>query len=144
VSQPQLDPTLIERYVRQLERKADSVRLGSAIFGGSLGAVLGAVPLSPLGDSLPVPARFVVATILVGGALGALLGHVVGDGRAFRIRVQAQLALLQLQAHREPAAPAYAPGELLPIRRPVLEAVPTPPESRRLEIVPPLSPTAGA
>jgi hypothetical protein len=138
----QLDPALIEGYALRLERRAGSVRRGARIAGALLGAVLGAVPLSPIGKYLPVPASFGVATILLGAAVGALFGHVIGESRALDIRVQAQLVLYQLHGGRpapEPRTPSIAPPQLLPVRRPVLEAVPAP--SRRLEVVPPLSPT---
>ena len=146
MSVPQLDPALLERYAGQLERKATSVRRGSIFVGALLGAALGAVPLSPLGDYLPLPSSFVLATILVGAAVGGLFGHVIGAGRAFNVRVQAQLVVLALQGkgEPEPSLPAFEPAQLLPIRRPTLEAVPK--AEPRLEAVPqlpPLSPTAG-
>src|SRR4051812_20362900 len=125
--QPQLDPVLLERYVLRLERKAHSVRLGAIVFGALVGLVLGSVPASPLGTYLPVPSSFVVATLLVGAAIGALFGHTIGTSRALDIRVQAQLVLCHLDGQRpvaEPQAPVFEPTELLPVRRPVLEAVP--------------------
>jgi hypothetical protein len=139
----QLDPALIEGYALRLERRAGSVRRGARIVGALLGGVLGAVPLTPLGEFLPVPASFGIATLLLGAAVGALFGHVIGESRALDIRVQAQLVLFQLHGGRstpEPRTPSIAPPQLLPVRRPVLEAVPAP-AARRLEVVPPLSPT---
>jgi hypothetical protein len=139
----QLDPALIEEYALRLERRAGSVRRGARFAGALLGLVVGAVPLSPLGEFLLVPASFGVATILLGAAVGALFGHVIGESRALDIRVQAQLVLFQLHggpAAPEPRTPSIAPPQLLPVRRPVLEAVPAP-SARRLEVVPPLSPT---
>jgi hypothetical protein len=144
VSELQLDPSLIERYALRLERKAGSVQRGSTIVGALLGLALGAVPLTPLGAFLPVPHAFVVATVLAGAAAGGFVGRVIGEGRAFDIRVRAQLALAQVRggtSHDQPA-PSSAPAQLLPVLRPVLEAVPAP-EPRRLEAVPPLSPTVG-
>ena len=108
---PEFDPHLIEQYAEQLYRKADAVRVGSAVIGGILGVVFGAVPLSPLGEYLPVPSTFGLATVLIGGLVGAFLGYVIGQGRAFRIRLQAQMVLFQLKLERNtavPAAPATA------------------------------------
>jgi hypothetical protein len=139
----QLDPALVEGYALRLERRAGSVRRGARLFGALVGAVLGAVPLTPLGDFLPVPETLGIATLVLGAAVGTLLGHVIGESRALDIRVQAQLVLCQLhggQAPPEPRTPSIAPPQLLPVRRPVLEAVPAP-SARRLEVVPPLSPT---
>jgi hypothetical protein len=145
VATPQYDPSLIERYAEQLYRKADAVRYGSIAAGALLGLVFGAVPLSPLGQSLPVPASFGVATLLLGTLVGGFIGYVVGDGRAFRTRVQAQLVLAQLERATAPVA-APAPTETL---APLLTIQPATP--RPLTIVPapadelplpPLSPTA--
>ena len=145
VSELQLDPFLIERYALRLERKAGSVQRGSTIVGALLGLALGAVPLSPLGEFLPVPEAFAAATVLVGAVAGGLIGHVIGEGRALDIRVRAQLALVALRggvATDVPRTEHVSAPQLLPVLRPVLEAVPAP-EPRRLEAVPPLSPTVG-
>ena len=109
MTQPRFDPNLIERYAEQLYRKADSVRVGSAIAGAVLGVLFGAAPLSPLGEFLPVPSTFGMATILLGGLVGGFVGYVVGEGRAFRIKLQAQLVLFQLQLERNTAQAAAAP-----------------------------------
>jgi hypothetical protein len=117
MSSPRFDPNIIERYAEQLYRKADSVRVGSAIVGAVLGVIFGAAPISPLGPYLPIPASFGMATIILGALVGAFLGYAIGEGRAFRIRLQAQLVLFQLQLERNTAigaatqvAPAPAPG----------------------------------
>jgi hypothetical protein len=94
------DPTIMEQFARQLLRKADSVRVGSAICGGVVGVIFGAVPLTPLASVWPIPAIFGFATILLGGLAGVLVGYVVGEGRAFRLRVQAQTALFQVDIER--------------------------------------------
>ena len=97
---PAFDPALLERYAEQLYRRADSVRIGSSIFGAVLGVIFGAVPLSRLGADLPIPHSLGFATMLAGGLVGAVIGYTVGEGRAFRIRFQAQLVLFQLQLER--------------------------------------------
>lgn len=143
-SPPQFDPSLIERYAEQLYRRADSVRVGSAVAGAVLGIVFGAVPMSPLGKYLPVPSAYGLALVLLGGLLGGFLGYVVGEGRAFRNRLQAQMVLFQLQIERNThqalvqapvaapapappvAAPAPAPVQAVPQPAPVLAASPAP------------------
>lgn len=149
-SPPQFDPSLIERYAEQLYRKADSVRVGSAVFGAGLGVVFGAVPMSPLGKYLPIPSSYGLALVLLGGLVGGFLGYVVGEGRAFRIRLQAQMVLFQLQIERNthggtvpapaaapvappapaavaaPPAPAPAPVQAVPQPAPVVAAPPPP------------------
>jgi hypothetical protein len=150
------DPKIIERFADQLLRKADTVRVGCAVGGGIFGVFVGAVPLTPLRSVWGVPASFGVATIIVGALLGILIGYVVGEGRAFRYRVQAQSAIFQLEIERRvsaavteavasvAASPASAPAvepvtepEPAPAVEPVPEPAPTPPVSP-----PPLSPVA--
>jgi outer membrane biosynthesis protein TonB len=146
------DPKIIERFAEQLLRKADTVRVGCAVGGGIFGVFVGAVPLTPLRSVWGVPASFGVATIIVGALLGILIGYVVGEGRAFRYRVQAQSAIFQLEIERRvsaavteavagvAAAPASAPAVEpvpAPAVEPVPEPAPTPPVSP-----PPLSPVA--
>ena len=94
------DPKIIERFADQLLRKADTVRVGCAVGGGIFGVFVGAVPLTPLKSVWGLPAGFGVATIIVGALIGILIGWVIGEGRAFRYRVQAQSAIFQLEIER--------------------------------------------
>jgi uncharacterized integral membrane protein len=147
------DPKIIERFADQLLRKADTVRVGFAVGGGIFGVFVGAVPLTPLRSVWGVPASFGVATIIVGALLGILIGYVVGEGRAFRYRVQAQSAIFQLEIERRVsaavteavagvAAPTASPApvaETAPVPEPVPEPEPAPPPP---VAPPPLSPVA--
>jgi hypothetical protein len=133
------DPKIIERFAEQLLRKADTVRVGCAVGGGIFGVFVGAVPLTPLSSVWGVPAGFGVATIIVGALIGILVGYVIGEGRAFRYRVQAQSAIFQLEIERrvssavaEAVATAAAQAQAAPV--PQEPAAPAPP--------PPLSPVA--
>jgi hypothetical protein len=153
------DPKIIERFADQLLRKADTVRVGCAVGGGIFGVFVGAVPLTPLRSVWGVPAGFGVATIIVGALVGILVGYVIGEGRAFRYRVQAQSAIFQLEIERrvssavaEAVATAAAqaaqvteepPAPAAPPLSPVIEpARPTEPLLRPPgEPVPPVSPT---
>ncbi len=94
------DATIMEEFARQLMHKADSVRVGSSVAGGIVGVIFGAVPLTPLSSVWPIPAIFGFATILLGGLAGVLVGYVIGEGRAFRLRVQAQTALFQVDIEK--------------------------------------------
>src|SRR5256884_9885428 len=94
------DPKIIERFADQLLRKADTVRVGCAVGGGIFGVFVGAVPLTPLKSVWGLPAGFGVATIIVGALVGILIGWVIGEGRAFRYRVQAPSGIFQLAIER--------------------------------------------
>jgi hypothetical protein len=156
------DPKIIERFADQLLRKADTVRVGCAVGGGIFGVFVGAVPLTPLRSVWGVPASFGVATIIVGALLGILIGYVVGEGRAFRYRVQAQSAIFQLEIERRVsaavteavasvAAPSESPApaaESAPAPTaesapaPVVEPAPVPEPAPPPVTPPPLSPVA--
>jgi hypothetical protein len=141
------DPKIIERFADQLLRKADTVRVGCAVGGGIFGVFVGAVPLTPLRSVWGVPAGFGVATIIVGALLGILIGYVIGEGRAFRYRVQAQSAIFQLEIERRVsdavteavASVAASPASPPPVAEPapVVEPAQQPSVSP-----PPLSPVA--
>ncbi len=103
----------MEQFAGQLLRKADSVRVGSAIVGGVVGVIFGAVPLTPLASVWPIPAIFGFATILLGALAGVLVGYVVGEGRAFRLRVQAQTALFQVDIERRLESALAVQGRLI-------------------------------
>jgi hypothetical protein len=107
-SLPSYDPRVIEQFAENLYRKASAFVVGSVAIGAALGAAFGAVPLTSLGDSWPIPSVFGFATLLVGGIVGALIGYVIGDTRSFGYRLQAQSALCQLQTERNTAALAQA------------------------------------
>src|SRR5438552_15972 len=131
------DPKIIERFADQLLRKADTVRVGCAVGGGIFGVFVGAVPLTPLKSVWGLPAGFGVATIIVGALVGILIGYVIGEGRAFRFRVQAQSAIFQLEIERrvssavaEAVATAVAqtpPAAEAPVIAPSPMAAPSPP-----------------
>jgi hypothetical protein len=105
--------------------------VGSVVVGAALGAAFGAIPLTPMGESWPIPAIFGFATLLVGGTTGGMCGYVIGDTRAFGFRLQAQTALLQLQIEWNTFAAAQADGRPAPSReaspRPAVAAAQVPP-----------------
>jgi hypothetical protein len=134
------DPKIIERFADQLLRKADTVRVGCAVGGGIFGVFVGSVPLTPLKSVWGVPAGFGVATIIVGALLGVLIGYVIGEGRAFRYRVQAQSAIFQLEIERrvtsavaDAVAQATAPAAAPPAPKPEPAIAPMPPPLTSVE-----------
>jgi hypothetical protein len=118
----EFDPSIIHRYAERLYRKAASVVLGSVIAGAFFGALIGAVPLTSLGSSWPIPSNVALALPLIGALAGGLIGYVVGSSRALGIRYQAQLVLHQLQLERNTAAAAQLLAGIA--SRPVVVHVP--------------------
>jgi hypothetical protein len=118
------DPSIIELAAARLYSKADAVVMGSITIGIVVGAAFGAIPLSSLGASWPIPSALGFATLILGAILGAVIGYTIGDARAFGYRLQAQSALCQLQIERNTAAvtqaalvrtiPAMAPQPVAP------------------------------
>jgi len=142
-SLPEYDPRVIEQFAENLYRKASAFVVGSVAIGASLGAAFGAVPLTSLGASWPVPSSFGFATMLVGGIFGCAIGYVIGDTRSFGYRLQAQTALCQLQAERNTALLAKAirvqarrPAPQQPVQRPVAPP-PAQPQPQPQQPVPP-------
>lgn len=98
------DPDVLEEHAQRLYRRSKAVRLGSTVFGAVFGAAAGSVPLTPIGDAWPIPAAYGIALALFGLVVGAFIGHVVSEARAFRVRFEAQASLCQLQLERNTAA----------------------------------------
>ena len=118
------DPSIIELAAARLYSKADAVVMGSIATGIVVGAAFGAIPLTSLGASWPIPSTFGFTTLIFGAILGAVIGYTIGDARAFGYRLQAQSALCQLQIERNTSAatqvaairtvPAPAPPPVAP------------------------------
>jgi hypothetical protein len=154
---PDYDPSIIERAAERLYEKATAALLGSVVVGACLGAGFGAVPLTSLGENWPIPQSFGFATMLAGSIVGALVGYVIGDARAFGYRLQAQATLSQLQMVRNSTATAEAlhalaaagvapapkakPAAQAPAPRPAAPAAPPAPPAVRPPVnQPPLTP----
>ena len=153
---PPYEPEVIERFAAQLDARARSLQRGITITGAILGALVGAVPITPLGDAWPIPEVFGLATLLGGLLCGALIGFVVGSGRAELHRLHAQTVLCQLHAQRatlaiwkllrdregaeaerrvvQPPAPAATPPVATPLAAPVV--------AQTVPVTPPTAPVA--
>jgi hypothetical protein len=137
---------IVEQYAEHLSGKAASSVLSFGLVGAVGGAALGAIP-GHLSHSLIANGVNYFA-VLLGALAGGIAGRSLGDKRATGLRLQAQLALRQLQVeelllHRAPApaaavpplsapavapAPAFAPAPALapPLASPAVPA-PAPP-----------------
>src|SRR4051794_4776499 len=90
---------IIEQYAAHLEAKASRVVLRMTASFGLLGALLGGFPLLYTKYAI-VPSHMGYATLLLGAGAGAYLGYTFGDRRAEEHRMQAKLALHQLQVEQ--------------------------------------------
>jgi hypothetical protein len=147
---PELDPRIIERYVENTYRKAAAVFLGSVVAGVMIGAVFGAMPLTSLGASWPIPRMFGFATMILGAIFGGVIGYLIGDTRSFLARLQGQTALAQIHAANDARHALQAVREIQALAtrrvaaRPAPEAPPAAPpapaEPAAVAEAPPVAP----
>jgi hypothetical protein len=97
------DPAVIERYAAGLEQKAGSRVTRFTTVGLLIGAAVGSTPLiAPAVSNVHswVPHRFAYAAVVMGLAAGGYLGYLVGQSRAVALRLQASMALHQVEMGR--------------------------------------------
>ena len=140
MANPSFDPGIIERYADHLYRRAASIVMGATAGGAVFGAFVGAMPLTSY-VHWPIPHFLGYATVLMCAVVGGFIGHVVGESRAFGLRIQAQMALHQLRVEQNTSAVAAAvvPQAPAPFEAgPPVSAMPAAP------LLPPLVPPAAA
>ena len=128
------DPTVIERHAAALHQKAGSRVARFTFFGFVIGSVIGgSTVVAPMVSSVHslLPHRFAYAAIVMGAAAGAYLGYLIGQSRAVALRLQANLAVHQLEIgralHRFEALRVPLPAAAsLPAPTPVTAPAPTP------------------
>jgi hypothetical protein len=103
VSTVAADPARLEQYANRLEEKAGSRVTFSAaaglVVGGALGATAALLP-HLLHVHSAIKHEFVFAVPLLGAVGGAYLGYLIGQSRAVSLRLQAGLAVHQLEMER--------------------------------------------
>jgi hypothetical protein len=109
---PDFDPRVIERFAEGAYRRANAIFTGCVAGGVVLGAIFGATPLTPLGESWPIPQAFGFATMLLGALVGGMVGYVVGDTRSALCRLQGQTALAQVESAKNARAMVDAMREI--------------------------------
>ena len=146
------DPTVIERHAAALHQKAGSRVLRFTFFGFLIGSVIGTSPVvAPMVSSVHslLPHRFAYAAIVMGAAAGAYLGYLIGQSRAVALRLQANLAVHQLEIGRAlhrfealrvplPAAASLPAPTPVPAPAPApapVAAAPAPPEPAPAPVV---------
>jgi len=98
------DPRVIHEMAERLYAEADSAEVSYPVVFGVMGAAVGFAFGFPLG--------YARAAALAGAVLLGAVGYWVGQQRAFGIRLQAQLMLVQTKIEentRPKEAPAWVP-----------------------------------
>lgn len=123
------DPARLEQYANRLQEKAGSRVTFTTVVGLLVGAALGgAAALLPhfLHVHSAIKQQFAYAVPLIGAVGGAYLGYLIGQSRAVSLRLQAGLAVHQLEMERmlhrieavRPHLPLSAPVVLPPAQAP--------------------------
>ena len=122
-----LNGGIVEQYAAHLLKRASSVVVSFTVVGVVAGAALGSAP-GFLSHSL-IPAGTKYFAVLLGAIAGGFLARSIGDRRALGLRLQAQMALRQLQLESRfvtaPTAPAARPAAPAPVS-PAVTAPPAP------------------
>src|SRR4051812_8827935 len=116
---------IIEQYAAHLEAKANRVVRRMTASFGLVGAILGGFPLLYTKYAV-VPSHMGYATLLLGAVAGAYLGYTFGDRKAEDHRMQAKLALHQLQVEQSLIRQVAAVSPLM--QQPVQPVVPVQPQ----------------
>lgn len=86
----QYDPSVIRKFAARLYARARSVMITYTFVGGVIGAMPAVWFTSTYFGSWE-------AGLLVGAVLGGAMGYALGVEKAFRLKLQAQTALCQVQ-----------------------------------------------
>ncbi|MEE9212698.1 MAG: hypothetical protein V3U29_08600 [Phycisphaeraceae bacterium] len=90
----QYDPTILQKFARRLYRRANSVLFSWVFVGTLLGAFGGGAAWSSL-QSGPI-----LIMVVAGAIIGAVVGYINGSERSFRLKLEAQLSLCQVQIEK--------------------------------------------
>jgi hypothetical protein len=88
------DPSVIEQFAQRLYRRATWIVAQYAILGLVVLPAAVSVPFILNRDGIGAPELMVVA------AVGGLIGFLIGREKGFNLRLQAQVALCQVQIER--------------------------------------------
>lgn len=87
----QYDPDIINRYANWLYDRATTIVVIHALVGAAIGAGPGLLLLARLFGSADV------FSALIGGIIGGAIGYWIGSQKAYWLKLQAQVALCQVQ-----------------------------------------------
>jgi len=93
----QYDPAVIQEFAERLYKKAMSVVVTYTMIGVLLGSAIGFFIEHSRG-------RIDMSFLYIGLIVGAVIGYVIGNEKAFWIRLAAQAALCQVQIEKNTRA----------------------------------------
>lgn len=93
------DPAVIQEFAQRLYSQAASIIFTSIFLGGVIGALLGLV-----GAAAAQAHSFIGRPALIGAVVGGLAGLSRGRERAFQLKLEAQVALCQVQIEKNTSA----------------------------------------
>ena len=88
------EPQIIFQFADRLYKKANSVILAHTLAGLGIGALIGSIINGVM--HLPTGSGEAVFPLLL-ALIGALIGHRIGDQKAFALKLQAQTALVMVR-----------------------------------------------
>ena len=101
------DAAVIQLFAQRLYTKANTIIVVSTIVGGIVGAVIGGAVgvFSPRFIQIYAgmqrdPVEIIQLFALVAGVIGALSGYSRGREKSFRLKLEAQVALCQVQIEK--------------------------------------------
>ena len=87
------DPNIIQEFAKRLYRQASTIVAAYVIGGILVGAIIGSILVA-----LPRGANIAPGVgLLFGGIFGGIFGYIRGAEKAFKLKLEAQLALCQVQ-----------------------------------------------
>ena len=85
------DPVIIKTFAKKLYSMARSILVSYSVLGAILGVVAGGV----LGDAVGSSSSSMF--YIVGLVIGGVFGYALATSKAFRLKLEAQIALAQVQ-----------------------------------------------
>jgi uncharacterized membrane protein YebE (DUF533 family) len=106
------DASLIQEFAERLYKQAGSIILSSTLLGLFGGAIAGVVVVGVSAKSLATsgtdPGGAVGIALIVGAVVGGFWGFSRGRERAFKLKLEAQVALCQVQIEKNTGGQAWA------------------------------------
>ena len=102
----QFDPTVIQTFASRLYRRANTIVVTSTVIGVILGVLAGIGLAIAVSSQMPGTRPDFVLSAGIAALIAGALGFIRGLERSFHLKLEAQLALCQLQIEANTRQPA--------------------------------------